>query len=127
MIEIDYYYKQLERSAKNRNISFCITQDDIKNKYKEQNGLCKLSGIEIKFSESPKTLGFASVDRIDSLKGYTKDNIQIVHLEVNRMKMDMSNQKFLFWCEKIAANNNNNNRGESHEILDGQQSRKLSS
>lgn len=43
----------------------------------------------------------ASIDRIDSSKGYTKDNIQWVHKNVNIMKMDQTMDQFLYICKKI--------------------------
>jgi len=46
----------------------------------------------------------ASVDRIDSSKGYVTGNIQIVHKTVNYMKHTLTQADFLFFCESITYN-----------------------
>ncbi len=46
-----------------------------------------------------------SVDRIDSNKGYTVDNIQLVCAIINRMKMNLSNDEFISLCDALASNN----------------------
>ena len=44
----------------------------------------------------------ASLDRIDSNKGYTKDNVQFVHKDINWMKQDFEQNKFIEYCKKVA-------------------------
>jgi len=43
----------------------------------------------------------ASLDRIDSTKGYTIDNVQWVHTIVNRMKWNTDENEFIKWCDDI--------------------------
>ena len=47
----------------------------------------------------------ASLDRIDSLKGYTEDNVQWVHKHINFMKGSLSENKFIEYCKLIVKNN----------------------
>ena len=47
---------------------------------------CPVLLIEIKYGGGEKTKGSASLDRIDSSKGYTKDNVQIISNLANMMK-----------------------------------------
>ena len=47
---------------------------------------------------------FVRDDNKDSL-GYTKENFQWVHKRVNRLKNILSDDELLFWCRKIAENN----------------------
>lgn len=91
--------------ARNRNLCFDITNDDIADVYERQGGKCALSGTPIPFNESgdSKFCTKASIDRIDSSKGYTADNIQIVHSFVNTMKMDASQEEFIAMCRAVAA------------------------
>jgi hypothetical protein len=42
-----------------------------------------------------------SVDRIDSKKNYTKDNIQIVHKIINQCKMDLNDNDFYKFCKYV--------------------------
>lgn len=43
----------------------------------------------------------ASLDRIDSSLGYIEGNVQWINKEINYMKMDLPQDKFIEWCEKI--------------------------
>ena len=47
-----------------------------------------------------------TVDRIDSAKGYTKDNIQSLCAVCNRLKFTMSNKDFYCHLKKIIKNQN---------------------
>ena len=91
-------FSKLKRDAERRNLPFEITIEDIHNKYNKQHERCAFSGIEIVFGYD------ASVDRIDSSKGYTLDNIQIVHKDLNMMKRAMDNTDFIMWCRAVAYN-----------------------
>lgn len=44
----------------------------------------------------------ASLDRKDSTKGYVPGNTQWVHLVINDMKSDFSQQEFVDWCTLVA-------------------------
>lgn len=46
----------------------------------------------------------ASIDRIDSSKGYIKGNIQIVHKTLNKMKLNMRDEEFIAICEEVYLN-----------------------
>lgn len=62
---------------------------------------CALSGLPIKFINS--TNKTASLDRINSDKGYTIDNIQWVHKKINHMKMEMNQQEFIETCKLVSV------------------------
>jgi hypothetical protein len=65
---------------------------------------CKLSGLPIQVGTNPVT-NTASIDRIDSSKGYEVGNIQWVHKHINFMKRTYDNAYFIGLCKKIAENN----------------------
>ena len=44
-----------------------------------------------------------SVDRIDSTKGYSKENVQLVCMAANQMKNDLSMEEFINMCESVLA------------------------
>ena len=46
----------------------------------------------------------ASLDRIDSTKGYVPGNIQWVHKDINRIKNKFSMDELLSYVKKIAIN-----------------------
>ena len=68
----------------------------------KQNFKCALSGEPIHLD--PNKNPTASLDRIDSSKGYVRGNVQWVHKKVNIMKWDLSNAEFKDWCKKITFN-----------------------
>lgn len=114
------YWKNIIRGAKksksmwgrHRDIKFQITIEQAWNKYVQQNKKCALTGIDIKFCRSYSNISkndkdfeqTASLDRIDSSKDYTSNNIQWIHKTINRMKMDLDEHDFIKWCELIVKN-----------------------
>jgi hypothetical protein len=97
---------QAKSSSKKRGkrCPFDITCKDIENLIKLQNNRCIYTDREFvyAFNEQNKP----SIDRIDSNKGYTKDNIQMVITPVNIAKSDMSHDKFLDLVKDIYKNCN---------------------
>jgi hypothetical protein len=96
------YWKRL----KNRNKQVDITIEQAWNVYEKQSRRCALSGLLITFSKKTKgTDGTASLDRIDSSKGYTIDNVQWVHKDINRMKSNFNERYFIEICRKVSDAN----------------------
>jgi hypothetical protein len=60
----------------------------------KQNYRCALSGLELDHVCGDGKLRLASVDRIDSTKGYIKGNVQIVLLALNKAKGTSGNNEF---------------------------------
>lgn len=102
------HFSMIEFLAKKRGIEFNITIEEAWNIYTKQKGLCKLTSLPIDFSgQRQRKKGIeqtASLDRIDSNKGYTIDNIQWVHKDVNRMKNAFSTERFLEICKLVTEN-----------------------
>lgn len=98
-------WSSIRYSARIRNIPLEITIDEAWETFQLQNGLCLLSGNKLTFAENTKdhTRGgtTASLDRIDSTKGYSKNNIQWIHKDINRMKMNLPFSEFLYWCSLV--------------------------
>ena len=83
---------------------FDITWQFLLDLLEEQNRRCSITGIEFRFKsdfEGRMDQYRASVDRIDSNKGYTKDNVQLVCAQVNIMKHQSTEKELLFWATKI--------------------------
>ncbi len=100
-----YFWSKLKYAAKYRNIEFDITVKYIWYLFVKQNSQCKISGSHIDFSSNRNIKSTASLDRIDSSKGYIKGNVQWVHKRINIMKGTLSDIEFINWCKKIANNN----------------------
>ena len=75
------------------------------NIFQQQDKRCKYTKMELVFETHGKK-GNASLDRIDSNKGYIKSNLQWVHKDVNRMKWDISHEGFIKICKLITENLN---------------------
>lgn len=102
------YWGQVKRHAKIRNLPMLITIQDAWQQFESQNRSCALSGLQLVFYRNPKDKSqnqTASLDRIDSNKGYEKTNIQWIHKIVQSMKMDMNETLFLDFCRKITKCN----------------------
>jgi hypothetical protein len=73
--------------------------------HKKQNCCCALTGWPITIAdtiaEDMAGESTASLDRIDSTKGYTKENVQWVHKLVNRAKWNLEESQFLILCQAV--------------------------
>jgi hypothetical protein len=108
-----------QRNAKLRNIIFKITKEDIEFIWKKQKGLCALTGIPLEFGRK-RYEGYrstASIDRIDSKRGYELENIQIVHKTVNIMKMSLSQEEFIEWCTLVAKHAKRNKYNITSSVI----------
>lgn len=83
-----------------------ITLDNLIKLWDEQKGKCAISGLELTFTQSSGfTITNASIDRINSNKGYELDNIQLVGSMINRMKTDLPQDEFIKLCGIIWEKN----------------------
>jgi len=97
-------FSRLKISAKVRNIPFSVSIDFLWNLFLKQTRKCALSGEDITLFGACKTWGTASLDRIDSTKGYVENNVQWLHKDVNFMKSDLSPERFRELIVKINHN-----------------------
>ena len=92
--------RDARQRAKKKNISIDINDSYLEELFDLQKGLCYYSGIPMNIERvenlenGEKDNYSISVDRIDSSKGYTKDNIVLSCWIVNRMKGDLSVEEF---------------------------------
>jgi len=95
---------QIKRSAQIRGISFSIDIQDAWALFLKQDGRCAITLLPIKFPSLFDHRCSASLDRIDSSKGYESSNIQWLHKEINRMKGTLSQLNFVEMCKNVAQN-----------------------
>lgn len=91
------YLWQCRDSARKRGYEWLVTPEDLWAKWLEQDGRCAYTGWILEHSIN------ASLDRIDSNGGYTIENIQWVHKDVNRMKSNYAENYFITVCMAVAA------------------------
>jgi hypothetical protein len=83
------FFNQMEKAALGRNrtpIPFEITIEEIWELFLKQDRKCALSGMPISFPKRAHEPRTASLDRIDSSKGYVSGNVQWLHKDVNMIK-----------------------------------------
>jgi len=74
-----------KQRSKIKNREHDISVQDIKDMY-PIDGRCPIFGMILEFNEAGFRDNSPSIDRIDSSKGYTRDNIQIISWKANRIK-----------------------------------------
>lgn len=97
------WYTAFMKSGIMRGYEWSITPEFVDAIYQEQKGRCSYSGLQIGWSVS----GWdhtASIDRIDNERGYTEDNVHLVHKDVNMMRGTLNNDSFLELCTLISEN-----------------------
>lgn len=98
-------YADIIRSAGRRNIEFSVSMEYLWDLFLKQDRKCTLSGIDLFFGPASKPLQTnASLDRIDSSRGYVEGNVQWVHKDINLMKRSFSQDYFVELCKLIGAN-----------------------
>jgi hypothetical protein len=110
----NWFWNVIYRAASGRKSRYAIERKleiDIQfvwDLFLKQEKKCALSGIVLTFPKSGSNkemkASTASLDRIDSSKGYLKDNVQWVHKDINRMKNVYSQEYFISMCKAVSTN-----------------------
>lgn len=98
------YWSRIQKEAKKRSLTFSLSIEEAWDIFLKQNRKCALTGDEIGFANQEKRT--ASLDRIDSSKGYIEGNVQWVHTSINRMKTNLNEDKFIELCKIITEYQN---------------------
>jgi hypothetical protein len=107
------YFNNIKKGAykggrRSKNIEFNVTIEYLWGLFLKQNRKCAYTGVEICFGTLAQVRNkenreqIASLDRIDSDKGYVEGNVQWVHKKLNLMKQDLKEEDFIGWCKKVA-------------------------
>lgn len=99
------HFNHIRHGAKVRGLEFSVTIEQLWERFEAQGRRCALTGLPIRFvttrNRSPETT--ASCDRIDGRIGYIVGNVQWVHKDVNLMKMDLEEPRFIELCALVAS------------------------
>jgi hypothetical protein len=97
------YWNNVRHNAKSRDLPFTISIEYAWRVYEWQGKKCALTGIPIEIkARFTCPDGTASLDRIDSTKGYVEGNIQWIHKDINQMKWDLDQGQFVVYCRLVA-------------------------
>lgn len=101
-----WYFSSIGNRSNYHNFKMEVTKEYMWELFLKQERKCALTGLPLKFVQSQRDNKngeqTASIDRIDSTKGYTKDNIQWVHKDVNKMKNAFPQERFIEICKLVA-------------------------
>jgi hypothetical protein len=95
------HFSNIKAHARWKKMEFELNIKDMWNLFLKQQKKCKLSGVDIVFDVICEKNTTASLDRIDSSKGYVNGNVQWVHKDVNQMKSNRTESVFLDWIKKL--------------------------
>lgn len=102
------YWASVKSAAKNRSLEFSINIEYAWALFLKQEQKCALTKQLLyfdKFLSKNKTEQTASLDRIDSSKGYVEGNVQWIHKHVNIMKWELDQNDFIRICNLVTKNN----------------------
>ena len=99
-------FRRAKMHAKNKK-EFTITLQDLKNQWEKQNGKCIYTNIDLELPiqkrDTPSITKQASLDRIDSSKGYIPGNIQFVCSCINMLKNKLSDLEVKQFLKQISS------------------------
>jgi hypothetical protein len=110
-ISSDFWHSHIVRSANGSKYGnrtrkpkeLTVTITEVWDLFIKQDRKCALSGLDLFFPKQSKDKTYnASLDRIDSSKGYIQGNVQWVHKDVNIMKNKYEQKYFIEICKRIS-------------------------
>jgi hypothetical protein len=93
------FFSSIKYKANKRNIPFDLTIEFCDELLIDQSHKCAYTGLPIDAKTRYATT--ASLDRIDSSLGYTEDNVQFLHKDINFMKWELSEDKYFTLISRI--------------------------
>lgn len=100
-------WSRIIHNATSNDLKVSISMEYAYDLFLKQNKKCALSGQDLIFSLVKEQT--ASLDRIDSSKGYVEGNVQWVHKEINSMKVNFDEQYFISLCDMIVEHSKKKN------------------
>jgi hypothetical protein len=93
--------------VKRRNKNFNITLEDLLEQWQKQDGICPYTNLKLihpnwKREKNSEPYTVASLDRIDSNKGYIIGNIQFISMTANFAKSNMTHEQMVNFCKIIS-------------------------
>ena len=88
--------------GRRKEVELSITIEDGWNLFLKQDRKCSLTGLILSFPKKFNDKSWtASLDRIDSSKGYIEGNVQWVHKDINMMKRIYTQEHFIKMCNLV--------------------------
>lgn len=94
-----------KKRALSKNIDFNLTYDFLFNLWEKQNGTCLLTGIKFDLYVSETKCYSPSIDKIDTKKGYTQDNVRLIIYAMNTGLSNWGTEVFDVICKQYYERN----------------------
>ena len=94
----------LKTRSKKKGLEVTVTQEFLLELLQASEYKCSVTGLSMNLETHPRKKANpfkASLDRKDSAKGYTQDNVQWVCWSVNQIKSDKTEKEFEFWITTL--------------------------
>lgn len=99
-------YNRFKKNAEIRGLDWNVDMKYLWELFLQQNRKCAISNIPLHFDTDRVNTGWiSSLDRIDSSKGYTKDNVRWIYTPLNIMKTNFSDEMFFELCSVVSHHN----------------------
>lgn len=105
-----WFARIMKKRAIDRKKEYNITVDYIRNVWEKQKGICPYTGWQlilplgiIGWKDKENNIYRASLDRIDSSKGYIEGNIQFVSIMANYAKNNFTDKDLLEFCRAVVS------------------------
>lgn len=95
----EFMFKTCRGNARRRGFKVQVDVDFIKSIWNEQNGKCYYTGDEM--TQQLGNENSMSIDRVNSNKDYTKDNVVLCCYRVNVCKNNLNREEFISMSQKV--------------------------
>lgn len=98
--------RKAKMHSRQTNKEFSLTLQDLKDQWEKQEGLCVYTNVKLTlplYNNNPPLTEQASLDRIDSSKGYIPGNIQFVCSCINLLKNKLSDLEVKRFLKQISS------------------------
>lgn len=96
-----------KKNGKKKHLEFNLDVNYLKEIWESQRGICPYSNLPMKLARTEKERDYspesASLDRIDSTKGYVVGNVEFVCLSINYAKHNFDKQDFVNFLSKLKS------------------------
>lgn len=101
------FWSRFLSHAESRGLEVEFSEEWVWSLLEKQNWKCALSGVDLTVAtnatDRKNGVTTASIDRVNSDLGYTRENTKFVHKDLNRMKSDFPEPHFVEWCRLVAS------------------------
>lgn len=102
-----WFILRTKARSKRKKVSFNLDPFFLKELWEKQKGICPLTGWKLilhndnRYAWKNKSIQNASLDRIDSSKGYIQDNVRFVALIANYAKQSFTDKELTEFCNSV--------------------------